>query len=486
MTELAKRADIVIGDLRVSPARRRVEGPDGIRKIEPQFMLVFLRLLEASGRVVTRGELFDECWGGLAVGDDSLNRAISGARRIAAGVGSSAVMIETIPRLGYMLTIATAAQVAEADNSATTAEVGLQGGVEEAYDCWRLGLPSPDEAAIQVLRSALSPDCRDATAWGTYALLLRKAAEYAGSDKCAAFVRECERAARKALTLVGNQPDARVALAGVMPICGNWQATREVLLEVLRTEQGHVPALHDLAVVEMATGRPSAARPIIEDLIARDPLAATFYYKRMYHLWTFDELAELDLVAARALQLWPRHPAIWSSRLWTFLFTHRAEHALGFLEDETVRPPIAGQPLDLILLTVRLAAAEQLGEKLESGARRVVVARASEAARRGPAQAVVALFCLCAVNAINEAFEVAYGYYLAKGAAVTPLRHTPGDLSITDQHRRVTQPLFVPSALRLRQDCRFVPLCEQLGLTAYWDRFGLTPDFLRTGDPAAD
>ena len=72
---------------------------------------------------------------------------------------------------------------------------------------------------------------------------------------------------------------------------------------MLAADPDHRPARHDLAVLEMATGRPSAARPLIERLITEDPLAATLYYKRIYHLWTFGEVDELEIVATRAMQL---------------------------------------------------------------------------------------------------------------------------------------------------------------------------------------
>src|SRR5947208_11669271 len=86
LRDLAVRSDFQIGPLRISPSRRLVEGPAGQLHLEPLIMQVFLLLLEADGRVVTRSDLFDQCWGGVYVGDDSLNRAIAKVRRIASDV----------------------------------------------------------------------------------------------------------------------------------------------------------------------------------------------------------------------------------------------------------------------------------------------------------------------------------------------------------------------------------------------------------------
>jgi tetratricopeptide (TPR) repeat protein len=68
-------------------------------------MQVFLLLADAEGQVVTRNRLYDECWGGLDVGDYSLNRAITMVRRIAAEADPGAFIIESIPRTGYRLLV---------------------------------------------------------------------------------------------------------------------------------------------------------------------------------------------------------------------------------------------------------------------------------------------------------------------------------------------------------------------------------------------
>src|SRR5688500_8314724 len=103
MADLAARPDFEAGELLVSPARRIVRGPQGEIHLEPLIMQAFLHLLDARGQVVTRTELFDQCWGGGIVGDDSLNRTIAGVRRIAAEVAPGAFEVETIPRTGYRL-----------------------------------------------------------------------------------------------------------------------------------------------------------------------------------------------------------------------------------------------------------------------------------------------------------------------------------------------------------------------------------------------
>src|SRR3954447_10004173 len=103
LADLASRADFNAGPLHVSPARRQVEGPAGSASLEPIVMKVFLLLLDAGGNVVTRDDLFGNAWGGVFVGDDSLNRAIARVRKIAAETAPGLFEIETIPRTGYRL-----------------------------------------------------------------------------------------------------------------------------------------------------------------------------------------------------------------------------------------------------------------------------------------------------------------------------------------------------------------------------------------------
>jgi hypothetical protein len=110
------------------------------------------------------------------------------------------------------------------------------------------------------------------------------------------------------------------------------------------------------------------------------------------------------------------------------------------------------------------------------------VERAATAARKaaasGPARAITALFALGLLHRVDDAFIVANAYYLREGSGPVPVRHTAGEPSINDQHRRLTQILFTPACAEMRQDSRFTTLCERAGLAAYWEQTGFEPDFL--------
>ncbi len=432
-------------------------------------MSVFLLLTQQVGLVVTRKTLFEHCWGRAAVGDDSLNRTLTRIRQMLGIVGATELTIETVPRTGYRLV---------ERGGPPKCGTAIHPAATPAYDCWRLGLPCVDAESIALLEAALANQGGDASDWGMLALLLRKAAEYADSADCAGFVGRCETAARKALAVDPEEPNARTALAGLSPLFGNWISARMELIEVTRIDPDHPPTLHDLAVLEMATGRPITASPIMERLLVADRFAATFHYKRMYHLWALGDLRALEQISAQALALWPRHPAIWIARFWTLIFTSRSDQAVRLAADEHSLPPIPPAAFRFLKCTAELVRTRERGTA-DDQAVSAHAATAVSAASSGPANAVAALMSLCAIDAIDQAFEVANGYYLGRGIAATPLRWNAQDPSITDQHRRVTQPLFIPSAEGMRQDPRFTELCRDIGMADYWARFSIVPDFLQ-------
>ncbi|HJU29615.1 MAG TPA: winged helix-turn-helix domain-containing protein [Candidatus Binataceae bacterium] len=102
--DLAARSDFALGLAAVSPSSRTIAGPGGTADLEPRVMQVLVVLADAAGRVVTRATLFDRCWGGVYVGDDSLNRVIGAIRKLASEIAEGSFEIETIPRTGYRLT----------------------------------------------------------------------------------------------------------------------------------------------------------------------------------------------------------------------------------------------------------------------------------------------------------------------------------------------------------------------------------------------
>ncbi|MGX7894301.1 winged helix-turn-helix domain-containing protein [Tsuneonella sp. HG222] len=461
------RGELALGSVLVSPALRCMTGPGGRTVLEPRMMQVLLLLAERPGQLVTRGELAARCWSGVAVGDDSINRAIAGIRRAARQAGPDAFRIETVSGSGYALVVqhgGGARALPDAGDAAGEA-------VQAAWRTWRLGLPAVNPSDLDALRGACRLDPARAEAWGMLALLLRHAVEYADGPDCAALVAECEETAARALALAPGQPEALAALAGLWPIFGDWKRRRAVLLGALKRNPGSAPLRHDLLVLEMSTGRPAAALAVLEPLFRADGLAAIYHYKMIYQLWTVGRVEDAVRVADAAMQMWPRHPAIWFCCFWLLCFTGRAVQARQQLHDEVNRPPIPPVALGHLEATVR--ALVDPSTELRGAA----VAANLSAAERGPAQSVQALIQLSGMGELDAAFEVARAYFLRAGSLPVGIRKSASDPTVNELHRRATQCLFIPTAAAMRADPRFEPLCEAMGLAGYWRACGIEPDF---------
>lgn len=74
-------------------------------------MQVLVELARRRGRVVSRQDLIDTCWGGRIVGDEAVNRCIAAIRRLAETFGGFSVT--TIARVGYRLDEGPAAVVVD-------------------------------------------------------------------------------------------------------------------------------------------------------------------------------------------------------------------------------------------------------------------------------------------------------------------------------------------------------------------------------------
>jgi len=460
-------SELLIDCVRVRPRERLIESQAACITVEPLVMQLFIALIRRAGTLVTRREIFEKCWGGVPVGDDSLNRVVSALRKALQRTAAHLMTVETVAGTGYVLRLIAAAG---ASGTPTQHDGDVQRAIAAAWDSWRNGLPEPDHLRLELLRRAcgLQPD--QAKTHGMLALLCRLAAEYAEPGAAAAYVSECEASARRALALDANQPEALTALASVAPLMGRWSDARERLTAIRSVHGQHPAATHDLAIVEMATGRVRAAKQLMDGLLAADPLAPCYCYKSVYQHWSLGNHTRMDLVADRAVQLWPTHPAVWLARLWTLAYTQRTKAALEMLSDTAVRPDLP-PPMRGFMRQVLIAAEPDASGRGDS------IAASVRMAGSGPAQAIACLFAAGLLRSADAVFEIAEGYYFRSGNVPVPLRHTSEELSVNDQHRRVTQILFTPVFEGTRADPRFKSICDRIGLSSYWESTGQLPDY---------
>jgi DNA-binding winged helix-turn-helix (wHTH) protein/tetratricopeptide (TPR) repeat protein len=504
LKDLASRPDFCAGPLLISPSRRRIEGPDGTVHVEPLIMQAFLLLVDTGDCVVTRDELFDQCWGGAAVGDDSLNRAIGAIRRALTASGGG-LGVETIPRTGYRLTgLAPAKPEVGSEPSAGDgprrysrrlligggiaaaglAAVGLGGSLllrpedEPSFDLLMqrseeaLRSGSEDLSTLRMLQQAtrLRPD--DARAWGLLAymhtVVTNKGFEQSDMGQAA------EGAASKALAIDPREPNALTARALLQEWIDGWAAFDRRLREILAIYPANPRAMVALMALLQAAGLTRESWGWNEQLLKLEPLSPPHVFRKALKLWILGRTAEAYRVIDRATELWPANPGIWNARLVILAFTDRIEAALKMLDDN---PGMLGAPAMMAVWRTSLAAlAERSPQAIASA-----TAANLEAAKQAPGLAAHGAMVLGALGQVDAAYQIVDGFLLSKGPVLVRRATTSGRGMITSRGWKWTQWLFTPACASLRQDRRFGPACEAIGLSDYWRARRVEPDFWRFG-----
>jgi adenylate cyclase len=101
--DLARESELRLGSALVRPSLSEVVVASQTIRLQPRVMQVLVALARAGGEVVSRDELIASCWGGLAIGDDAINRCIGRLRRLSEEEAPGAFTIGTLPRIGYRL-----------------------------------------------------------------------------------------------------------------------------------------------------------------------------------------------------------------------------------------------------------------------------------------------------------------------------------------------------------------------------------------------
>lgn len=499
---LAHREDMTLGSVIVRPPLRTLAGPSGKVTLEPKVMQVLLAFADARGAVVTREDLVRECWDGRIVGEDAVNRTIAELRRAFRAVATDG-SIETIPKIGYRLDIATgdanaptdatgspdhltrrrtvAAVLATALTAAGTVAWWNRGGRDEAsgFDfidqgrrALHNGFPDSGEVAARYLQRAVTQGPRDAEAWGLLAFAYRDIAESAAPDAVTSAIQASEDAARRALDLDPKQGTALAALATLKPYFGDYAAGEDRLMEVLAIDPGNFLAIIHLVPLLQGVGRVRLSADWNERAGRIDPNSPVPQYRRALKLWGTGKLGAADQAIERAMQLWPRHPSVWNARMMLFAFTGRPGAGLAFLDEERSRPATLREP-GLNLWRTSLKALRSRASSDIAAARAANIA----AAPRSPGFANTAIHNLAMLGELDAAFDVAFGYYLRRGPLITTRWEGAGELPISALRWRRTMALFVPSAAPMRADPRFEALMEGMGLTEYWRQRNVRPDY---------
>ena len=497
LADLANRGDVKAGLLRVSPATRVVEGPSGRVHVEPIVMKVFLMLLDGRGNVVTRDELFGSAWGGLFVGDDSLNRAIGRIRKIAGETAPGFFEIETIPRTGYRLAgdilqhLKAPTLIGEIARPALSRRfligAGAMTAVVASVGLWQaLGLNTDDrfdelmaKGRDALQKAEFTPTTRSlfeqavrlrpdsAQAWGSLGLVRSFQADRARKPT---EVDAAQSAARRALSLNPREPNALLALLELQGSSLDWFTRDQTLRQIIATDPQNIPAITELFALLQAAGLNREALQWNEHAIAIEPLAADLLGRRALKLWIARRNSDADKVIDQVRDLYPNDRFAFWVRFLILALTNRAAAARTLLAGN---PALVGPLVNQSFWRACLPALEAQSPSNVANARQACV----EGARRSEALAAHAVMLLSALRDVNAAFSVADGFLMWRGTVVrsgpSEVKHIGPDAS----WRVGTQWLFTPPCAIMRSDSRFLPLCEGIGLEEYWRKRGVRPDY---------
>jgi DNA-binding winged helix-turn-helix (wHTH) protein len=507
---LAGWVDFTLGLAAVSPSSRTIAGPGGTADVEPRVMQVLLVLANASGQVVTRETLFQRCWGGVYVGDDSLNRAIGAVRKLATDIAGGSFEIETIPRTGYRLKGdilglgRDAPRSGEIDPSAPArftrraaiggaAAVALAGGgawlflrpkpnprfeavMARGDEAFRNGSAfeqasigannNPKMVALYERAVELQPD--NARPWGLLAYFRSAAADEVSGADSPQVVARAEVAIRRALELDPSEPNARVAMFLLQGPMLDWATRDRQLRDILTTDPRNIPAMLELMPLLQAAGLTRESWVWNERILKESPFMRGCLVVRALKLWILGRTREADSVINRVIGLWPDYWFANYARFNILALTGRPRAARTILDGSRGLP--AGETRRLVLdaLEFRTPSAIEAARTA-----------ALKTAQSTPSLANDIVMYLCALGLPDTAFEVTEGFLLWRGKFLSTDRSNSKE--IDDYNRRMTQWLFTPPVANLRADPRFPRLCDEFGLTAYWRSRGVRPDYLAYG-----
>jgi DNA-binding winged helix-turn-helix (wHTH) protein len=497
--DLAAREELTLGGVIVSPSTRHLRGPNGSVDIEPRVMQVLVVLADAAGEVVTRETLFTRCWGGVYVGDDSLNRAVGALRRAVAAVGGR-FEIETIPRTGYLLTVpkghtsdlegeptghnlsrrrALGAGAASAvltvtglwwrsrSESNARFEALLQNGQDAVYK------GKSDRRTVQMLQQAVSMRPGSARAWGLLALVTSFLAQSGGPEASASTIERASGLAHKALSVDPQEPNALLAMFELQGGTLDLLTRDQRLRQILSIDSDNLLAISELVLLLQGAGLNRASWNWNERGLAIDPLSPDLLPKRALKLWIAGRVSAADKVIDQARALRPSDPWPWFVRFLILALTDRTRAARAMSE---LNPAMIRSPLQASFWVTCLAALEQRSV--------LSIAQAGKACRDGARLsgelAGQGVMIMSALGDVDAAFDITNGFLLSRGSVVRADEAGSRQAATDALLRLNTQWLFTPPAAAMRKDMRFRPLCEGLGLTEYWRKRGVRPDYLST------
>lgn len=510
---LRRDSPVSFGTFVLDPADGRLVGAVGPVHLGRKAFRVLEALVGRPGRLLTKEDLFQTAWDGVAVSESVLTTVIKELRHALGDDSRNPRFIQSVYGRGYrfIAPVAPASQpiptsAADPDRLAphraptrrlalALGMAGLGAGLSAAtatvIDVGRSRPPaaSPEiEAIIAQARYAmgqktlegqnvaiglyrrvveLSPGFADG--WGLLGMAYSIVSHHRERAEGLALRARARAAAGRALALDAGNGLGESALAYELPLIGHWLERDGRFDRAVADRPDHVDVLTFVAATHQYDGRLSDALAVYDRV--RRPLCPVTYGFCIRALWSAGRIEETDRALADATTLFPTLAHIWFERFHIALFGGRPDEALALVQNPAGRPP----DLDDGVLAGLEAQAKTVQDPRGPQAEQTLAAMVRDA-RRSAWAAEAAISLAAAVGAVDTAFTIADAYFFSRGHAIPDLPN-PGSATSLDQ--RQTRLLFEPPTALMRADSRFEPLVAAIGLDAYWRASGKSPDYRR-------
>jgi len=507
--QLAKAPAFRLGSLLVEPSARTVRSGDRSEILEPRVMRVLVALCEMPGQVLSRDDLIELCWDGQIVGDNAINRVISVLRRMLEQLSDGSVRLETITKVGFRIVVegtelvgtdippsvveatvpAPAAPLRKWTRRSAIAGAVLVGAglayfavnrtvpagpdprAKDLYERARLLIESGDadsaRQAIDFYKQAVTIDPDYAEAWGALAVGYVHSLDSLRLRKRVVAPELAQSAAKRALSLDPDQPDAQLALALPLPHFRRWLKHEKWLRPFVGRHPDYWYGHAQLGMVLLDVGRAGEAAERFRRVLELEPMLPTFWLRFANALNMAGREQEADLAWDHALARWPTNRAIRHFRVHAYWAGKRDAEALAFLRDSRNIPESGDEDTAHLLHTA---------EALASGtgfAEQLAVMRGRMAQWRRSDNSFYA-YLMMRFGAVDMGFDALEAAYF--GGEFVGWRIAPPDATA----QRSTVPLFTPAILEHRNDPRYLSILKRVGLEDYWKKSRTEPDFRRT------
>jgi hypothetical protein len=226
--------------------------------------------------------------------------------------------------------------------------------------------------------------------------------------------------------------------------------------------------LAEIVLLTQATGMWRESWDFNEQALALAPLNLDYLSKRALKLWILGHVPQADKVIDQARALNPKHPWLWWVRFYLYAVTGRPQAAQAMLSGD---PTMLYPPLAKIWKHALPALVDHSPSAIAATRDACI-----DGARKSAILASQSVTILALLGNLDTAFEIANGLLLARGPIVR--QDQAGSDATRDASWRIsTQWMFTPAAKPMFNDPRFLELCKGIGLTDYWRRRNVKPDY---------